>query len=173
MSDTARCVPPQDPGAVPIGTLLFSPSAEIEDRVAKAIEIGKIARPRNVWLGSDMPKTRSGKIMRRIIAGVSDFSDIGDVTTLANPEIVDDVRHQVQSLEAALGEVPREPTPEELEELRAFGNEQTRSRERATQTQPARTGEAAACRFPGEKREPAVAVDGEPRERKGGSNGFL
>ena len=44
---------------------------EIEEKVAKAIEteIGKIARPKNVWIVPDMPKTRSGKIMRRVIAG--------------------------------------------------------------------------------------------------------
>ena len=61
------------------------------------IEIGKIARPKNVWIVPDMPKTRSGKIMRRVIASVSNFADTGDVTTLANPEVVDGIRHQVQS----------------------------------------------------------------------------
>ena len=43
-------------------------------------EIGKIARPRNVWIVADMPKTRSGKIMRRVIAAVSNFADVGDTT---------------------------------------------------------------------------------------------
>ena len=64
---------------------------EMEAKVTKAIEIeiGKIARPKNVWIVPDMPKTRSGKIMRRVIASVSNFTDVGDVTTLANPEIVD------------------------------------------------------------------------------------
>ena len=38
------------------------------------VEIGKIARPKNVWIVSDMPKTRSGKIMRRVIASVSNFA---------------------------------------------------------------------------------------------------
>jgi acetyl-CoA synthetase len=91
--------------------------------VTKAIEteIGKIARPKRVWIVSDMPKTRSGKIMRRVIAGISNFADVGDVTTLANPEIVDDIRHYVQSEKAARGEVPRELSPEELEEIKAFG----------------------------------------------------
>src|SRR6266487_5817929 len=51
----------------------FSPGKEMEDKVSKAIEteIGKIARPKNVWIVPDMPKTRSGKIMRRVIASVS------------------------------------------------------------------------------------------------------
>ena len=55
-----------------------------------------------------MPKTRSGKIMRRVIAGISNFADVGDTTTLANPEIVDQIRHNVQSEKVAHGEVPRE-----------------------------------------------------------------
>jgi acetyl-CoA synthetase len=101
----------------------ISPSPEIEDKVSKAIEreIGKIARPKHVWIVPDMPKTRSGKIMRRVIAGISNFADVGDVTTLANPEIVDDIRHHVQSEKVARDEAPRELTPEEMEEIKAFG----------------------------------------------------
>jgi acetyl-CoA synthetase len=68
-----------------------------------------------------MPKTRSGKIMRRVIASISNFTDVGDVTTLANPEIVDDIRHHVQSDKVARGEAPRELTPEEEAEIKAFG----------------------------------------------------
>ena len=66
-----------------------APSKEMADKVIGAIEteIGKIARPRNVWIVSDMPKTRSGKIMRRVIAAVSNFADVGDTSTLANPEL--------------------------------------------------------------------------------------
>jgi acetyl-CoA synthetase len=91
--------------------------------VAKAIEteIGKIARPKNVWIVPDMPKTRSGKIMRRVIAGISNFAEVGDTTTLANPEIVDDIRQHVQGEKVARGEVPRELSPQEMEEIEAFG----------------------------------------------------
>ena len=101
----------------------FTPGKEIEDKVRGAIEteIGKIARPRNVWIVADMPKTRSGKIMRRVIAAVSNFAAVGDTTTLANPEIVDEIRHHVQAEKAAHGDVPRKLTPEEVEELMAFG----------------------------------------------------
>ncbi|HEX2308868.1 MAG TPA: acetate--CoA ligase [Jatrophihabitantaceae bacterium] len=101
----------------------FEPSKEIEDKVVAAIEreIGKIARPKAVWIVADMPKTRSGKIMRRVIAAVSNFADVGDVTTLANPEIVEDIRHQVQAAKAANEEVPRELTAEERAEIEAFG----------------------------------------------------
>jgi acetyl-CoA synthetase len=102
------------------------PSLEIEQKVTKAIEteIGKIARPKNVWIVPDMPKTRSGKIMRRVIAGISNFTDVGDVSTLANPEIVDDIRHHVQSEKLARHEVPRELSPQEQEEIAAFGRDE-------------------------------------------------
>jgi acetyl-CoA synthetase len=95
----------------------------MEAKVTKAIEveIGKIARPKNVWIVPDMPKTRSGKIMRRVVAAVSNFTDVGDVTTLANPEIVEGIRRQVQSAKHAKGEVPRELTATEQAEIQAFG----------------------------------------------------
>jgi acetyl-CoA synthetase len=101
----------------------FTPSPDIEDKVAKAIdtEIGKIARPKNIWIVPDMPKTRSGKIMRRVIAGISNFAEVGDVTTLANPEIVDGIRHHVHAEKMARGELPRELSPAEIEEIKAFG----------------------------------------------------
>ena len=103
----------------------FSSSKEMEDKVSKAIEveIGKIARPKNVWIVPDMPKTRSGKIMRRVIASVSNFADVGDVTTLANPEIVEDIRHHVQAAKVAKGELPRELSEAEYEEIAKFGAE--------------------------------------------------
>jgi acetyl-CoA synthetase len=98
-------------------------SKEIEAKVATAIEteIGKIARPKSVWIVPDMPKTRSGKIMRRVIAGISNFADVGDTTTLANPEIVEDIRRHVQSEKVTRGEVPRELSAQEIEEIKAFG----------------------------------------------------
>jgi acetyl-CoA synthetase len=97
----------------------------MEAKVVTAIEtiIGKIARPKNVWIVPDMPKTRSGKIMRRVIASVSNFADVGDVTTLANAEVVDDIRHHVQAAKVAKGDMPRELTETELAEIQAFGNE--------------------------------------------------
>jgi acetyl-CoA synthetase len=102
------------PGVAPDG---------MEAKVSKAIEveIGKIARPKNVWIVADMPKTRSGKIMRRVIASVSNFTDVGDVTTLANPEVVDTIRHQVQSTKVAKGEQPRELSEAEHEEIAKYG----------------------------------------------------
>jgi acetyl-CoA synthetase len=69
-------------------------SRELESRISEAVvrEISPIARPRRVWLVHDMPKTRSGKIMRRVLASISSGQDAGDITTLANPEVVDELR---------------------------------------------------------------------------------
>ena len=102
----------------------FPPSDDVAAKVIDAIEsqIGKIARPKNVWIVSDMPKTRSGKIMRRVIAAISNFADVGDVTTLSNPEIVDDIRHHVQGEKVARGDVPRELSAQEQAEIEAFGS---------------------------------------------------
>src|SRR5262245_4532033 len=103
----------------------YEPSDQMAAKVTGAIEteIGKIARPKNVWIVPDMPKTRSGKIMRRVIAAVSNFTDIGDVTTLANPEVVEGIRHRVQSEKVNNNEVPRELTEAEYEEIKSFGAE--------------------------------------------------
>ena len=71
------------------------PSAALRQRISDAIarEISPIARPRSVWIVPDLPKTRSGKIMRRILSAISNGrDDVGDVTTLSNPEIVDAIR---------------------------------------------------------------------------------
>ena len=73
-------------------------SEAIKAKVILAIEetIGKIARPKHVWIVPDMPKTRSGKIMRRVLASISNGLDVGDITTLANPDVVEEVRIMVQ-----------------------------------------------------------------------------
>ena len=99
----------------------FESTPDIEDQVKKTISriIGPIARPSHVWVAKDLPKTRSGKIMRRVIAAISNFMDIGDTTTLANPEVVEEVRMEVQSAKAKAGEVPDEVQAE----LRRFGEE--------------------------------------------------
>ncbi|MCL4395247.1 MAG: acetate--CoA ligase [Chloroflexi bacterium] len=88
------------------------PSEEIVKKVVQANEtiIGKIARPKHVYIVSDMPKTRSGKIMRRVLASISNQRDVGDVTTLANPTVVEDIRVMVQGKEAIakMAEVPED-----------------------------------------------------------------
>jgi len=74
-------------------------SPELAQKISDTIsnEIGKIAKPRKVWIVADMPKTRSGKIMRRVLAAISNAQDEGDVTTLANPEIVAEIKDMVAS----------------------------------------------------------------------------
>ena len=73
------------------------PSRKVREAVVGSIEreIGKIARPKHVHIVPDMPKTRSGKIMRRVLAAISDGRDIGDVMTLAIPEIIDAIQQIV------------------------------------------------------------------------------
>ena len=81
----------------------LKPGIEASDEMAKKIsdticdQIGKIAKPKGVWLVSDMPKTRSGKIMRRVLASISNDRDVGDVTTLANPEIVTEIQEMMKN----------------------------------------------------------------------------
>ncbi len=69
----------------------------LAQRISQAIEtqISPVARPRRVWIVPDMPKTRSGKIMRRVLAALSTGGDPGDITTLANPEVVEKIREQI------------------------------------------------------------------------------
>jgi acetyl-CoA synthetase len=70
------------------------PDEGVRERVSAAVvaEIGPIARPRGVLIVPDMPKTRSGKIMRRVLAALSSGEDAGDITTLANPEVMEEIR---------------------------------------------------------------------------------
>ncbi|AOY58955.1 MULTISPECIES: acetate--CoA ligase [Desulfococcus] len=72
----------------------YEASDEIAKKVQKALinEIGPIAKARKVWIVPDMPKTRSGKIMRRILAAISNGTDVGDTMTLANPEVVEAIK---------------------------------------------------------------------------------
>ncbi|MEF8889272.1 MAG: acetyl-coenzyme A synthetase, partial [Desulfohalobiaceae bacterium] len=74
------------------------PSEELARKISGAVSdvVGKIARPAHVYIVADMPKTRSGKIMRRVLASISNRKDVGDVMTLANPHIVEEIRQQVQ-----------------------------------------------------------------------------
>jgi acetyl-CoA synthetase len=63
--------------------------AELREHVAK--EMGKIARPDEVWFVKDVPKTRSGKIMRRVVRARVLGEELGDLSTLRNPEAVDEI----------------------------------------------------------------------------------
>jgi len=68
---------------------------ELRDHVSN--KIGKIARPHGIIFTNDLPKTRSGKIMRRLLRDVAQGRPLGDVTTLANAEVVDQIHTMVDS----------------------------------------------------------------------------
>ncbi len=59
---------------------------ELKAHVAQ--KIGAIARPEKIIISADLPKTRSGKIMRRLLRDVAEGRALGDVTTLADPTVV-------------------------------------------------------------------------------------
>ena len=64
--------------------------AELREHVAK--HIGPIARPKTVLFTEDLPKTRSGKIMRRLLRNVAEDEQLGDTTTLADPGVVEGIK---------------------------------------------------------------------------------
>ena len=68
---------------------------ELREHVAKVI--GKIARPHSIVFTDDLPKTRSGKIMRRLLRDVAEGRELGDVTTLQNAPVLDEIREKAAS----------------------------------------------------------------------------
>jgi acetyl-CoA synthetase len=73
--------------------------AELRQHVAT--KIGGIARPKSIVLTDDLPKTRSGKIMRRLLRDISENRQLGDVTTLANEDVVSDIAKEAAEARAA------------------------------------------------------------------------
>ncbi|MCH8970589.1 MAG: acetate--CoA ligase [Acidobacteria bacterium] len=69
--------------------------SELRDHVAKVI--GPIGKPKSIVFTNDLPKTRSGKIMRRLLQDISDNRQLGDVTTLANADIVSEIAEMAAS----------------------------------------------------------------------------
>ena len=67
---------------------------ELKDHVAK--KIGSIAKPDDVIFTADLPKTRSGKIMRRLLRDIAEGKALGDTTTLADPNVVARLKEQYQ-----------------------------------------------------------------------------
>jgi acetyl-CoA synthetase len=68
-------------------------AAEIREHVAT--QIGKLARPKSIIWADDLPKTRSGKIMRRLLRDIAEGHDLGDMTTLRDPEVVRELQAKV------------------------------------------------------------------------------
>ena len=67
---------------------------ELRDHVAK--KIGKLARPKRVIWSDDLPKTRSGKIMRRLLRDIAEGRELGDVTTLRDPDVMQELETKVK-----------------------------------------------------------------------------
>jgi acetyl-CoA synthetase len=68
---------------------------EVRDRCAQ--RIGKIARPKRIIWTADLPKTRSGKIMRRLLRDIAEGDELGDVTTLRDPDVMKELAGKFQS----------------------------------------------------------------------------
>ncbi len=69
----------------------------VEIREFVGTRIGKLARPSRVIFTDDLPKTRSGKIMRRLLRNLAEGRELGDVTTLRDPSVVLDLREKVEA----------------------------------------------------------------------------
>jgi acetyl-CoA synthetase len=69
-------------------------TAEINEHVAQ--RIGKFARPRRIVWSDDLPKTRSGKIMRRLLRDIAEGRELGDVTTLRDPDVMEQLEGKIK-----------------------------------------------------------------------------
>jgi len=67
---------------------------ELKGHVVK--KIGALARPQQIMFTGDLPKTRSGKIMRRLLRDIASGKVLGDVTTLADPSVVERLKQQYE-----------------------------------------------------------------------------
>jgi acetyl-CoA synthetase len=72
--------------------------AELREHVAK--RIGKLARPKRIIWSDDLPKTRSGKIMRRLLRDIAEGRALGDVTTLRDPDVMAQLEEKVKAAQA-------------------------------------------------------------------------
>ena len=74
----------------------YEGTKEMRDRIVEGVEngIGPIARPESVVFTPELPKTRSGKIMRRLLEEIANGEELGDTTTLRNPDVVEDIQAQ-------------------------------------------------------------------------------
>jgi acetyl-CoA synthetase len=83
------------------GTTAGTDEAEDLIRAGVAERIGKFARPKRIIFADDLPKTRSGKIMRRLLRDIAEGRALGDVTTLRDPTVMAALEKQIQSEQAA------------------------------------------------------------------------
>ena len=87
---------------VPVGVpRRREPSASLKDDLKEHVsrKIGAIARPDDILFSADLPKTRSGKIMRRLLKDIAEGRALGDTTTLADPSVVNRLRESYEAEE--------------------------------------------------------------------------
>ena len=77
------------------------PSEDLANELKRHVahKIGAIARPDDIIFSADLPKTRSGKIMRRLLRDIAEGKALGDTTTLADPTVVAKLKEQYESQE--------------------------------------------------------------------------
>ena len=64
------------------------------------MRIAKIARPKRIIWAGDLPKTRSGKIMRRLLRDIAEGRELGDVTTLRDPAVMEQLEEKIKERQA-------------------------------------------------------------------------
>jgi acetyl-CoA synthetase len=82
------------------GDLEGTPEIEAQIREHVAEQIGKLARPKRILWSDDLPKTRSGKIMRRLLRDIAEGRTLGDVTTLRDPTVMAELERKVAAAQA-------------------------------------------------------------------------
>jgi acetyl-CoA synthetase len=82
------------------GDLEGTPEMEAQIRDHVAGQIGKLARPKRILWSEDLPKTRSGKIMRRLLRDIAEGRTLGDVTTLRDPTVMAELSRKVTAAQA-------------------------------------------------------------------------
>jgi acetyl-CoA synthetase len=104
VAEAAVAAAPDDmTGQAPLAFVIlksgYEPSDELSGQLREWVgdQIGKIARPKAVLFGADLPKTRSGKIMRRLLKDIAEGNELGDTTTLRDPEIVEELKAQADA----------------------------------------------------------------------------
>jgi acetyl-CoA synthetase len=96
----------EDTGQAIVGFVTLEGDLEGTDEIAQeirdhvAIRISKIARPKRIIWAGDLPKTRSGKIMRRLLRDIGEGRELGDVTTLRDPAVMDQLEKKVDEIRA-------------------------------------------------------------------------
>jgi acetyl-CoA synthetase len=99
-------IPDEDTGQAIVGFVTLEGDLEGSDGIEQEIRdhvahrISKIARPKRIIWAGDLPKTRSGKIMRRLLRDIAEGRELGDVTTLRDPAVMEQLEKKVEEIRA-------------------------------------------------------------------------